>query len=162
MNDRALAGFIIRDGGFTLLTAASWLALLRDPGSVTLNVLVAAMTVVVGYLAHEWGHLIGAWSRRSVVVIPRWTSPFLFNFDVVRNGRAQFNAMAMGGFVASLLFVVALAAFLPMHLLASKIAASLTAIGVLATFILEVPTAWRVFRGAPLPSQGPAFVSDQR
>ena len=161
MNDRHLLGFVIRDGSITLLTLALWVALVRGNGSVALNVVAGLMTVVVGYFIHEWGHLIGAWTRGSAVVIPKWTSPFLFNFDVGRNSREQFNAMAMGGFVASIVFVVAIAALLPMHLLASKIAASLTAIGVVATFILEVPTAWRVYRGAPLPSAGPAFVSNK-
>ncbi len=159
---RNLLAFIVRDGGFTLLTLAAWSLLLDRHGGAALNIAAGLMTVVVGYLIHEWGHLIGAWSRRSVVVIPKWTSPFLFNFDVGCNSREQFNAMAMGGFIASIVFVVAIAALLPMHLLASKIAATLTAIGVIATFILEVPTAWRVFRGAPLPQQGPAFVSTER
>jgi hypothetical protein len=158
MIDRNLPGFIVRDGGFTLLTVASWLLLVERGGGMALNVVVGLMTVVAGYLAHEWGHLIGAWTRKSRVVIPKWTSPFLFNFDVARNTNRQFNAMAMGGFIASIVFVVLIAATLPMHLLASKIAASLTVIGVIATLILEVPTAWRVFRGAPLPQQGPAFV----
>ncbi|HZP13461.1 MAG TPA: hypothetical protein VFB36_13660 [Nevskiaceae bacterium] len=159
MSDRNLRGFVLRDGSFTLLTLVAWSVLVQRGGSAAFNVVVGLMTVVAGYLAHEWGHLIGAWTRGSAVVIPKWTSPFLFNFDVGRNSRQQFNAMAMGGFVASIVFVVVIAATLPMHLLASKIAATLTAIGVLATFVLEVPTAWRVFRGAPLPSQGPAFVS---
>ncbi len=159
MRDRALLAFIVRDGSFTLLTAALWLLLLHRGGGVALNVVVALMTVVAGYLAHEWGHLIGAWTRRSVVVIPpKWTSPFLFNFDVGRNTNRQFNAMAMGGFVASIAFVIAIAVLMPMHLLASKIAIGITVIGVIATLVLEVPTAWRVFRGAPLPQQGPAFV----
>lgn len=162
MTDPHLRAFVVRDGSFALLTVAAWWVLVHrggGSGGVTFNVVVGLMTVIAGYLAHEWGHLLGAWSRASTVVIPKWTSPFLFNFDVGRNSREQFNAMAMGGFIASIAFVVVIAALLPMHLLASKIAATLTVIGVIATFVLEVPTAWRVFRGAPLPQQGPAFVS---
>ena len=161
MRDPALRAFIVRDGGFTLLTVAVWVLLLRSNSGIALHIIAALMTVTVGYLAHEWGHLIGAWTRHSAVVIPKWTSPFLFNYDVSRNTNRQFTAMAMGGFVASALFVVAVAILMPMHLLASKIAIALTVIGVIATFILEVPTAWRVYRGAPLPQQGPAFVSDK-
>ncbi len=97
------------------------------------------------------------------MVLPdRVTAVFLFNFDVGRNDRRQFNAMVMGGFAASIAFVILLVAVLPLNLLAGKIAMILTVIGVAATFIFEVPTAWRVFRGAPLPQQGPAFVSTSR
>ena len=151
--------FLIRDGAIVAATLALW-SLLPSPG-LALNIITGLMTVVAGYLAHEWGHLIGCWIRGSHVKMPeRVTSVFLFNFDVGRNSREQFNAMAMGGFVASFVFVVLLAALVPLHTLAGKIAMILTVIGVIATFILEVPTAWRVFRGAPLPQQGPAFVSN--
>jgi hypothetical protein len=50
--------------------------------------------------------------------------------------------------------VAALAAWLPLH-----VALGLTAAGVLATLVLEVPPFVRVLRNAPLP-RGAAYVSD--
>lgn len=164
MQKRRVVPLLIRDLLLVAATLALWNGVLRagdeSATAIALNILAGLMTVLTGYLAHEWGHLLGAWSRNSVVQLPtRLTSTFLFNFDVGCNDRRQFNAMAAGGFVASIVFVVLLLILVPWNLLAGKIALSLTAIGVAATFILEVPTAWRVLRGAPLPSQGPAFVS---
>jgi hypothetical protein len=151
--------FFVRDSAFTALALALWAYLPTQ--NLALHVVTGLMTVVVGYLIHEWGHLVGCWMRGSAVRMPdRITAVFLFNFDVQRNDRAQFNAMAMGGFLASIVFVVVLLAFVPLHTLAGKIAVVLTILGVIATFILEVPTAWRVFRGAPIPQQGPAFVAN--
>lgn len=167
MRDPKVLPFVLRDGAFVIATAVLWAVLLgmdgtAGPAIVALNVIVGLMTVVVGYLTHEWGHLLGCWSRGSVVRMPdRVTSAFLFNFDVGRNDRRQFNAMVAGGFIASIVFVVLLAAVLPLNLLAGKIAMGLTVIGVIATFVLEVPTAWRVFRGGAMPQQGPAFVSSE-
>jgi len=159
MGDPRTLKFVVRDGVIAAITLLLWFWLLRS-GGVALNIVTALMTVICGYLAHEWGHLFGCWFRGSVVQMPeRVTALFLFNFDVGRNDRRQFNAMAMGGFIASVVYVFALAALLPLDLLAGKIAMALTVIGVIATFVFEVPTAWRVFRGAPLPTQGPAFVS---
>ena len=86
-------------------------------------------------------------------------SPFLFRFDLHRNTRRQFTWMASGGFVSSLLLVVFLVAVLPSGLLATWIALGLTALGVLATFVIEVPEFWGVVvRGGPLPT-GAAFVT---
>jgi hypothetical protein len=158
MRDPALLKFLFRDGAIILATGALWAFV--DGAGVAFQVFVAVMTALCGYLVHEWGHLFGCWFRRSRVEIPaRATSLFLFNFDVGCNDRRQFNAMAMGGFIASTVYVILLAMLLPLELLAGKVAMALAVIGVAATFIFEVPTAWRVFRGAPLPRQGPAFVS---
>jgi hypothetical protein len=128
-------------------------------GSVAAAIGVALLTVFVGYLVHEWGHLLGAWFSGSGFELP--ASPFetffLFRFDAARSSRPQFFAMALGGFASSVLMVALLAAVLPRGLLASWIALALTALGVLATFIIEVPEFMRVARGGPIPN-GAAFV----
>ena len=84
---------------------------------------------------------------------------FLFRFDVARSDRRQFLAMSNGGFIASLLLVALLLVVLRPHYRGDAIALALSALGVLATFILEVPAAWKVWRGAPLPT-GAAFVGE--
>jgi len=82
----------------------------------------------------------------------------LFRFDNIRNSRKQFFSMALGGFASSIVTVAFLLLVLPWSLLASQIALALTALGVLATLVIEVPEFWRVWRGGPLPT-GAAFVS---
>lgn len=128
-------------------------------GAIGTGIGVALMTVLVGYLVHEWGHLLGAWIGGSGFELPAtpFETFFLFRFDAARSSRPQFFVMALGGFAASLLMVGLLVAVLPRGVLASWIALTLTALGVLATFIIEVPEFWRVARGGPIPN-GAAFV----
>ncbi len=127
---------------------------------IALHVLTALVMVFVGYLMHEWGHLLGAWTSRSAFELPASIVEtfFLFRFDNVRNSRAQFFAMALGGFASSILMIAFLLVALPWQLLASQIALGLTSLGVLATLVIEVPEFWRVWRGGPLPN-GAAFIS---
>jgi hypothetical protein len=156
----------LRDAVIALAGAALWLYTLRlGPAAgfwpVAVNVLTGLVTVIVGYLVHEWGHLAGAGLSASVVELPATPieSAFLFRFNTVRNSREQFCAMSLGGFAASILLVAALLLWLPRGVLATDIALGLVALGVAATLIIEVPGLWRVWRGAPMPS-GAAFVTD--
>lgn len=155
---------VIRDVLLIAITINLWiLTVMIGPAdgvwSLAISVVTGLMTVLIGYLLHEWGHLIGAWLRGSVVHLPASTaSVFLFRFDTVQNSREQFLAMSAGGFISSIIVVAFLIVALPQGLLASTIALGLTALGVLATFILEIPPAWKVLRGGAMP-QGAAFVS---
>lgn len=160
-----LLALIVRDGLLLCLSLLLWDWTLEagQPQSASgdaLHLGTALMTVLAGYLLHEWGHLSGALLVRAHVVLPTaFESPFLFRFDLHRNSRRQFTAMALGGFVSSLLFVGLLLLALPLGLLASQVALGLTALGVLATLVIEVPEFWGVvIRGGPLPS-GAAFVT---
>lgn len=157
---------LVRDGLIAAAAAALWLWLLplgkpAHAGLILLHVAAGLMTVVVGFLLHEWGHLGGAWISGSAFVLPAspFETPFLFRFNNVRNSRGQFCAMSLGGFASSLLFVAFLLLAAPRGLLASHVAQALTAIGVLATLVSEVPGLVRVMRGAPIPG-GAAYVSD--
>src|SRR6185295_9160157 len=106
-----------------------------------------------------WGHLLGALAADGVVHLPeRVLSVFLFQFDSDRNSRRQFLQMSMVGFVASALVIALLVAVLPLQAWSGRIAIFLVLLGVVATFILEVPVAWRVARGAPL-TRGAAYRS---
>jgi len=157
--------FLMRDGLIILLAVALWMVTLKlgqahDLRTAAVHVATGLLTVFVGYLLHEWGHLIGAWIARGAFVLPATVSEtlFLFRFDNVRNSRAQFISMSLGGFTSSILVVAFLLLALPWGLLASWIALGLTAAGVLATFIIEVPMFLGVVRGGPMPT-GAAFVS---
>jgi hypothetical protein len=117
------------------------------------------MAAVCGFLVHEWGHFLGARTGGSSIHrSDRVLDVFLFRFDSDANNRSQFLKMSFGGFLASAAVVVLYAVMLPADALSGKIALLLVALGVVATFILEFPVAWRVARGAPLP-QGAAYKS---
>jgi len=161
---RELLQLLLRDGLIVAAVLGLWTWQAADPPAgttrVALAVATALATTLVGYLAHEWGHLLGALAARSRFELPRspFESPFLFKFDRAGNSRPQFFAMTLGGFAASILTVAVLLLALPRDLLASWIALALVAVGVVATLVIEVPEFWRVWRGGPLPD-GAAFVS---
>jgi hypothetical protein len=153
---------LVRDAALVAATLLLWAAdaaLRGSPGAFPLlvAVLAGALTAVAGYLAHEWGHFVGARLSGSLVHLP--SSPravFLFQFDRT-NTRRQFLAMSLGGFAASTVVVVLLLRTLPLSVLSGRIALALSALGVLAAIVTEVPVFWRVARGAPIP-RGAAYV----
>lgn len=149
-----------------LLLAATLLmwradAVLRVDGgavAVVVALLTGALTTAVAYLAHEWGHLVGARLAGSTVYLPESADAlFLFRFDSEHNRREQFLSMSLGGFAASAVVLALLLAVLPLGTLAGVVALVLSALGVVATAVLEIPAFWRVLRGAPLPRGGPVF-----
>jgi len=156
---KSLLQLAARDGAVVAATMALWHRL-PAPAPVALAALAAVLTTVVGYLVHEWGHLLGALAARASVALPAtpFEQLFLFRFDRTANSRPQFFAMALGGFAASILTVAALLIVLPRHTLAGVLALGLVGLGVTATLVIEVPEFWRVWRGAPIPD-GAAFVS---
>ena len=133
-----------------------------SPAHWPLALAAGALLAVAGYLAHEWGHLLGALASRSRIELPaRITAVFLFKFDTGANDRRQFLWMSVGGFIASGIVVALYLQLLSFERLADRIALLLTGLGVLATAVLELPSAWRVLRGAGLPDGGPAFVNSR-
>jgi hypothetical protein len=163
-DSRLPASLVLRDLAVVALAIAlwRWSHALHDGGAqgATAVAIVAGLLLTVSaYFAHEWGHLGGALASGSRVHFPRNAAAvFLFRFDVDDNDRRQFLAMSAGGYLASLAVVALLLATLRWSYLADRIALTLSAIGVLATFTLELPPFWKVWRGAPLP-RGAAFVS---
>ena len=118
--------------------------------AIPVAVLAGASAAVAGFLLHEWGHLLGALVAGSAVEYPPTIrSIFLFKFGE-SNGRRQYLWMSGGGFAASIVVIIVLALTLNFHAIADWIAIALVVAGVIATFILELPPAWRVFRGAPV------------
>jgi len=159
---RRVLALLLRDVVVVGVAVLLWESVPRHPESVSLATITALLTTVVGYLAHEWGHLLGALYQRCAFELPRtpFESPFLFRFDREANSRPQFFGMALGGFAASLLTIVILPLVLPWQFLATKITLALVGLGVLATLVIEVPEFVRVWRGAPIPS-GAAFVGQK-
>ncbi len=149
----------MRDVALALMTIGLWLLEVQagEPAPMALSVAAGAMTVVSGFLLHEWGHLCGALLAHSHVHYPnRLWAPLLFHFAVERNDRRQFLWMSYGGYIASLIGLFLIVALVPTHRLSGQVALGLTSLGVAVTFVAELPTTVRVLRGGALPS-GYAF-----
>lgn len=125
------------------------------PAANAVAVAAGLLTTLVGFFAHEWGHLLGALSANGVVHAPRRLhSPFLFFFDVAKSDRRAFLAMSYGGYLASAVALALIVLAVPWRALSGLTALIATSLGVLATFAIEVPTTVRVARGGPLPRGG--------
>jgi hypothetical protein len=156
---------LIRDLLVVALTLALWHvdASLRETTSflsVLVAILAGAFAAISGYLAHEWGHLIGARLSGGIVHFPKSVvSTFLFYFDTKNSDRRQFLSMSLGGFAASAVVTPLLILALPAGAISTYIALVLVVAGLIATAWLELPLYFRVLRGAPLP-RGFVFRSD--
>jgi hypothetical protein len=165
---RRAAAFALRDAGIAVASLLVWSleGWLRARGqggaaAVFVSALAGLSAALCGFLIHEWGHLAGSLLAGARVSFPdALSSPFLFLFDVTHNGRREFLAMSYGGYVGSAVGLALLLALLPLHALSGQVSLTLAALGVALVFILEVPTTLRVYRGAPLPRSGPAYVGE--
>ena len=145
-----------RDGAIVLVAlslfaaADSWHASTGLAFAAVLSVLDGVLVaVVVGTLAHEWGHFAGA--RLSGGIAPsRHISSFfpIFDMDLERSSDQSFRAMSVGGNVGHWLVFLALLAFLPLDT-AGRIALVSGAFGVaVAASTTEIPIIRRSFAGA--------------
>ncbi len=154
--------FLLRDALVAVALLIAWradgaLRAAHAEGLFATAVAVAAglLTTLVGFFAHEWGHLLGALWANGVVHAPRrLSSPFLFFFDVAKSDRRAFLAMSCGGYAASAMALALIMSAVPWRTLSGLTALVATSLGVLATFAIEVPTTVRVARGGPLPTGG--------
>jgi hypothetical protein len=154
--------FLVRDLLIVILLVVAWrvdselrVAHAGELGAGAVAVVAGVLTTLVGFFAHEWGHLLGALVADGVVHAPRRLgSPFLFFFDAARSDRRAFLAMSYGGYAASAVALAIIMVAVPWHTLSGLTALVLTSLGVLATFAIEVPTTVRVARGGALPSGG--------
>jgi len=146
---------LLRDVAVLVATFALWswsreLDAVHSVLAIPVAILAGASAAVAGFLLHEWGHLLGALIAGSAVSYPSTIrSIFLFKFGE-KNDRRQFLWMSAGGFAASIVVIAVMAVTLSFNAVADWIALALVVAGVLATFILEIPPAWRVLRGAPV------------
>jgi hypothetical protein len=130
-------------------------------GHIVIAGLIATVTVIAtvltSYEFHEWGHLSGAIATGAVVHAPKpLIHQFLFHFDGQQNNRHQFVGMSIGGLLASVLVLLALLWILPLSTWSAKIALGIIVLGIIVTFLREVPEAWRVHRGIAVPT-GPVY-----
>lgn len=146
---------LLRDVVVLVATFALWswsreLDAVQSGLAIPVAILAGASAALAGFLLHEWGHLLGALIAGSAVSYPSTIrSIFLFKFGE-KNDRRQFLWMSGGGFAASIVVIAVMAVTLSFNAVADWIALALVVAGVLATFILEIPPAWRVLRGAPV------------
>ena len=147
----------VRDAAVLAATAALWSRELGGGAPVAVGIGAGLLAGLSGFLVHEWGHLAGALASGSAVDHPESIrSAFLFRF-FRGNDRRQFAAMSLGGFAATALVVAVYVAVLPWDTLAGRIALGVTALGVLATIVLELPPFVRVLRGGAIP-EGAVYV----
>lgn len=120
--------------------AAAPLSAGRGPAADLSGALLGIGAFVVGHLAHEWGHLVGALATGSRVAAPaRLGSPFLFSFDSRRNSQRQFVIMSLSGFAVTAMALVVVYGLLPEGLLATRVARGLIVFAASLTVFLEVP-----------------------
>lgn len=157
-----LSRLVARDAAILGLTLWVWQGSLATPDAWIPAIAAALLTAISGYVLHEWGHLMGALYKRCVFELPAtpFETIFLFRFNRDQNTRPQFFSMALGGFVSSIITVIALVVILPWGPLATTLALTLTGLGVIATLIIEVPEFLRVWRGGPIPA-GAAFIKEK-
>ena len=155
--------FLARDGAVLGATVALlWLerGVVEGWEAHLLAIAAGVLVAVSGFLAHEWGHLLGAVvSGGSVRAPERLVSVFLFAFDTARSTRRQFLMMSYGGYLGTALSLVVIAVVVDPTRLSGLVAWGLVAVGVLATLALEIPTTVRVARGGALPTGG-VYASD--
>jgi hypothetical protein len=136
---------LARDLGIAAVAVGIWIV--AAPRSAGAGVVADFTGVVAGllvgacaYLAHEWGHLLGALASGSVVRRPTsLRSRSLFDFDAKRNSRAQFLAMSFPGFAATALALWVVYALLPSDLLATRVARGAVVFLAFLGLVLEVP-----------------------
>lgn len=154
----AFVRFAVRDAVLVLATGAAmvWDARLLAQGgggSIAVGVTAGTLFALSAFFAHEWGHWLGAVATGGVVHAPRKLhSFFLFFFDTGASTRRQFLAMSYGGYAATLVALVVLGGWARIEAWSGRTALVLAGLGMTITAVLEIPTTWRVARGAPLPS----------
>lgn len=152
-----LAKLAIRDLAAVVLCVGCWIVEghLREAGGALHWIAIAAVAVttfLVNYFCHEWGHLLGAKLAGGTCHPANTLKTFyLFHFDTRHSTVRQFLAMAAGGLVASTLLLALWLVVLPLHTAAGIATIALIALGYLATLVTELPVAWRIARGAPMP-----------
>ena len=145
-----------RDGGIALAAlslfaaADAWHAVSGLGLAAVLSVLDAVVVgVVLGSLAHEWGHFAGARLSGGIAPTRGIRSLFpIFDLDLQKSDPSVFRAMSVGGNLGHWAVVVAVLAFLPLDgparvaLLASTFGFAVSA------STTEFPIIGRAFSGA--------------
>ncbi|MEE8312944.1 MAG: hypothetical protein V3R91_01385 [Myxococcota bacterium] len=148
-----------------LIVAAGWVVWRAvDSWSVQSGGLAATATaipvaivlsVVWGYLAHEWGHLAGAKISGGGVRVHGLRSFPVFTFDTQGSSRTQFQVMGWGGNLAPWCVLALLLALVPSDAPARIALIAAVVGGTLFTNLVEVPVLLRVARGGTIDVRQP-------
>ncbi len=140
----------VRDLLATGLVLAGW-AFIDQDWNIAMQVALAVITTAAAFLVHEWAHwLAGRLAGARMRLNTRIGSVFLFTFDS-RNSIRQFQWMSAGGLIGSAILVAFMTVFLPRSILATWVTFALTGIGVLITFVVELPELVTVSRSGRYP-----------
>jgi len=136
---------LLRDLGVASVVGAAWLLtwpLSAGPGPLAdlTGVALGFGAGLAAFLAHEWGHFVGALlTGARVHAPPTWTSAFLFSFDSERNSQMQFLVMSLTGFAVTAVGLYVAYALLPPDALATRVARGILTFLASLTLLLEVP-----------------------
>ncbi|MFO0680925.1 MAG: hypothetical protein U0234_02685 [Sandaracinus sp.] len=110
-------------------------------------VLAGALLTLSGFYAHEWGHFLAArWAGATPTPAASPLSVFLFEIGEHECTREQWLWMSAGGYGASIVGLAVILGIIDLSVTSGRVAAILTSLGVLATFVLEIPITMRVYR----------------
>ena len=142
---------LLRDILLAILCFCFWIEIEIGTSSIFLHVLLALLTTLLAFFAHEWGHFFGGRLFGAKLLIDnRFTSFFLFKIYKVTT-KKSFIALSLGGYLASIFMVLFFILTLPQNTLATTITLFLVAIGVIITLVLEVPELFRVVKSGQYP-----------
>jgi hypothetical protein len=105
----SLKGWLLRDALITLVVTTSLSQVhawqLTSPSallSASSGLIGFIFTYIVIYMAHEWGHWVGARSSRSAMPFAPYRSPLIGYFDTQKHTPTQFLFLSWGGVLAYL------------------------------------------------------------
>lgn len=124
-------------------TLVWWIAAERSaatgPVADTLGVVAGVLVGAVGFVLHEWGHLLaGLAAGGRFPVTGDLRSPFLFGVDP-SNGVREFTIMSLGGFAVTAGMIGFVYVVLPDAYLATRVARGIVMFLATLTVVLEVP-----------------------
>lgn len=158
MHPGMYAKMALRDVGIVLAASLAWkygahLSAGAGPVADATGVLLGLALGVCAFVAHEWGHFLGALAGGAVVHAPRGlASVYLFSFDSKRNSRRQFLIMSFAGFAVTGAAVWGTQALLPDGLLATRVARGAILFLASLTVLFEIPLVlWAVLVGSLPP-----------
>jgi len=144
--------FVWRDLCVVALTIVLWVLNAQTPLTAWPAVACGILTGICAMQLHEWGHIWGAFRSGADIYPPRhWWHPFMFSLDHKRNNRDQFIAVSWPAFLATGVYVLSFALFLPLDVLAGRVALIMASVTAGLTLLIEVPLFIRVYRGGTLP-----------
>jgi len=158
----------LRDIALVAVVVAAWwagwsLSVANGPLADFLGVVLGFGAGAVAFVAHEWGHLCGAWIVGAHVAAPRrLSSAYLFSFDSKRNSQMQFLVMSLSGFAVTGLAIYVAYGLLPPEALATRVARGLVVFSASLTLFLEVPLLTLSLLKGSILAQAEVFPVSQR